>query len=365
VSERETVVIAMSGGVDSSVAAGLLVEQGHDVVGMTMRVYQGAEVARSKSCCSLEDVDDARQVAETLGIPYYALDMKDAFQEHVIDDFVDEYLAGRTPNPCLRCNADMKFGSLLERAREIGADAVATGHYVRRTYDEASGRWELRAGRDPAKDQSYALYVLTQDQLARARFPLGEMTKAETREQAARLGLPVDAKPDSQDICFVPDGDYRGFVARQAGERVRPGRFVSVEGEDMGPHGGVVNFTVGQRRGLGLEGDEHPRYVVELRADTAEVVVGRKHQAARERFEVGPVNWVSIAAPAEPLECQVKVRHRSPPTPAVVSARSDGTAEVELASGDLGISPGQAAVFYDGDRVLGGGTIERVAPVEV
>lgn len=362
---KETVVIAMSGGVDSSVAAALLVDQGHDVVGMTMRVYSGAETARAKSCCSLDDVDDAREVAARLGIPYYALDMKEPFRQHVIDDFVDEYLAGRTPNPCLRCNADMKFGALLDRAREIGADSVATGHYVRRTRCPETGRFELRRGRDDGKDQSYALYVLTQPQLARARFPLGEVTKAEVRALAKKYDLPVDGKPDSQDICFVPDGDYRGFVERHAGDRLRPGRFVTPDGEDLGANDGVAHYTVGQRRGLGLDIDEHPRYVVELRADTDEVVVGKKAEAVRNRFEVPAVNWVSVAAPDAPLACAVKIRHRSRPAPGLVTPTPGGGAVVALRDPELGVSPGQAAVFYDGDRVLGGGTIARVAPLAV
>ncbi len=357
---RETIVVAMSGGVDSSVAAALLVEQGFDVVGMTMRVWTGDSQAKAaKSCCSLEDVNDARDVAAKLGIPYYALDMKQDFQEHVIDNFVGEYLAGRTPNPCLRCNADMKFGALLDRAQEIGANKVATGHYARTYKDPQTGRWQLRAGLDGGKDQSYALYVLTQDQLDRALFPLGDMTKAETRAHAERLGLLVDKKPDSQDICFVPDGNYRGFVEKLAGDQIVPGRFVSVDGKDLGEHRGIAHYTVGQRRGLGLQGDQR-QVVVELRPETNEVVVGLKHQAMRERFEVVDLNWVSLAPIEKPLECQVKIRHRAAPAEALLTPKEDGTLEVLLEDSNIGISPGQAAVFYEDDLVLGGGTIEKV-----
>lgn len=359
----ETVVVAMSGGVDSAVAAALLVEAGYRVVGMTMRVWSGGEDAPAapRSCCSLDDVEDARRVAALLDIPYYALDMKDAFREAVIGEFVGEYLAGRTPNPCVTCNGDMKFGALLERAAAVGASRVATGHYARVARDPASGRFELRRGRDPGKDQSYALHVLTQDQLGRALFPLGELTKEETRAHAARLGLPVSGKADSQDICFVPGGDYREFLASQVGDAVRPGRFRSVEGEDLGEHRGVPFYTVGQRRWLGIQGHDR-RYVVELRPEADEVVVGTRDQASRAAFRVEGMNWVSRAAPAAPLRCEVKIRHRSPPAAAEVRPRPGGALEVLLDIPDLGVAPGQAAVLYDGDLVLGGGRIAGGAP---
>lgn len=363
----QTVVVAMSGGVDSSVAAALLKDQGYQVVGMTMRVWQGDpdQPKPEKSCCSLEDVDDARRVCDILDIPYYALDMKDRFSEAVIQDFLDEYLAGRTPNPCLHCNGEMKFGELLERAEAVGAAKVATGHYARLGFDAERDRWQLWRGDYSEKDQSYALYVLTQAQLSRAMFPLGEMTKADTRSLAKKYGLPISEKVESQDICFVPDGDYRGFLERNLEPgTIQPGNFVDVHGKVLGQHRGVPFYTVGQRRGLGLQG-EHRHYVVSLDAETNTVVVGQKHEALEASFLVRDLNWVSIPAPEASLSCQVKIRHRSEPAAATVELQEDGQAKVHLDQADLGIAPGQACVFYEGDLVLGGGTIERPPAVSV
>lgn len=357
-SAGELVVVAMSGGVDSSVAAALLMQHEYRVVGMTMRVAPGGDgTAAARSCCSLDDVQDARRVCDLLGIPYYAIDMKEAFESRVVDTFVAEYLEGRTPNPCIACNTDMKFGALLDLARSIGAERVATGHYARVGRDPASGRWLLRTGLDPAKDQSYSLYGLTQEQLARALFPIGELTKAQVRETAERLGLPVAAKAESMDICFVPGGDYREVVAARAGDTVRPGRFVDRDGRPVGEHRGVAYYTVGQRRGLGLPGEDRT-YVVELRPERDEVVVGTRDEASRARFTVGAVNWVGLGPLAARTRCRVRIRHRFEPARATVAPLPGGRLEVVLDEPALGVAPGQAAVFYAGDQVLFGGRIE-------
>jgi tRNA-specific 2-thiouridylase len=361
---EERVVVGMSGGVDSSVAAALLVDAGHDVVGVTMRVWASrasAEPAsRFGSCCGSEAVDDARRVATTLGIPYYLLNMADEFDRAVIGPFAESYRRGRTPVPCVACNVDLKFGSLLARARAWDAAAVATGHYAR-VGRGPDGRWVLRRARDIRKDQSDFLWPLTQTQLAAARFPVGELTKDEVREHARRLGLVTADKPESQEICFVPDGDYRGYLrARDAGT-FRPGAIVDLEGRRLGAHAGVAAFTIGQRKGLGLAG-RRPQYVVDLDAETDQVIVGGATDLERDRLEVGQVNFIAGAPPAAPLRVTARIRHNHEPAAATVQMLGPGRARVVFDTPQRAITPGQSCVWYRGDEVVGGGVIERARP---
>ncbi len=341
----------MSGGVDSSVAAALLQEAGHEVLGVSMRVFDYADPARGRSCCAPDDLDDARAAARALGIPYYVADLEEHFGRVVVDRFVADYLAGRTPNPCVACNSEVKFGWLLRRARALGAK-LATGHYAR--VERRGARLALCAS-PHAKDQSYFLYGLGQDALADLLFPVGGLDKAEVRRIAARRRLPVAEKPESQEICFVTRGDAGDFVALRAPNRLRAGEVVSTGGEVLARHQGVHRFTVGQRRGLGLGGGE-ARYVVRIEAEAGRVVVGSAAEASCRAFRVDEVSWVAGRPPAGAVAARVRVRHRHEGAPATV--RPDGArAEVELAIPVRGVAPGQAAVFYDGDEVLGGGRI--------
>ncbi|HEY8370508.1 MAG TPA: tRNA 2-thiouridine(34) synthase MnmA [Thermodesulfobacteriota bacterium] len=352
---RARIAVAMSGGVDSSVAAARLVAEGHEVIGLSMRLY--TPPGETSRCCSADDLGDARRVADHLGFRHYVLNYEDAFREAVVVPFVREYLAGRTPIPCVACNSHLKFDRMLALARGLGATALATGHYAR---VEGDGPYRLLKGRDPARDQSYYLYPLGQDALRYARFPLGDMTKAEVRAEAARLGLPVAHKPDSQEICFVPDGDHAAFVERAAGaEAPRPGAVVDLEGREIGRHGGVHRFTVGQRRGLGpLAGPPGTRrFVVDIDAAAARVTVGPRPALLRAGCEIAPVHWVSGEPPAGPLRAVVKIRARHPGAPALVTPTPEGGAVVRFDEPQAGVAPGQAGVFYDGDVVLGGGVI--------
>ncbi|MBI5067581.1 MAG: tRNA 2-thiouridine(34) synthase MnmA [Deltaproteobacteria bacterium] len=346
------VLVAMSGGVDSSAAAALLREQGHEVVGVSMRVYDASDGARGRSCCGPDDLDDARAAARALGIPFYVANVEEAFGRAVVDRFVEDYLEGRTPNPCVACNTEVKFDWLLRRARALGA-RLATGHYAR--VERRGGRLALLAARHPEKDQSYFLYGLGQEALADVLFPVGHMEKPAVRALAERHRLPTAHKAESQDVCFVTRGDAAGFVALRAPGRVRPGEVVSTAGERLAAHGGVQGFTVGQRRGLGAPGPE-PRYVVRIEAEAARVVVGSAAEASRDAFRVRGASWVSGVPPTSPRRLLVKVRHRHAGTPGTVRA-GEGQAEVLLDEPVRGVAPGQAAVFFDGDEVVGGGRI--------
>ena len=355
----------MSGGVDSSVAAALLVEQGHDVIGVSMQLYDQSDgQARAATsgtmafgtCCTIDDLYDARRVASTLGIPHYILNFENRFDEQVVSNFVREYMTGRTPIPCAHCNADLKFSTLLERSLGFGADGLATGHYAR--VDRApDGRFVLRRGAYAAKDQTYFLFSLTQEQLARAWFPVGHLDKAVVREHARRLQLRVAAKPDSQEICFIPEGNYAAFVERAAPELTRPGSLVDQSGEVVGSHAGVHRFTIGQRKGLGLSASE-PMYVLAIRPASAEVVVGPRGALGRTTLTASQVNWVSGDPAATWTLVHAQIRHRHIAAPARVRAIDTARAEVVFDEAQSAITPGQAVVFYQDDVVVGGGWID-------
>jgi len=350
------IVVAMSGGVDSSVAAALLAEQGHEVIGLSMQLYDQRGDQTFGGCCTLDDLYDARRVADAIGIPHYILNFERQFQETVISNFVREYAAGRTPLPCAHCNSDLKFSTLLDRARGLGAEQVATGHYAR-VEQSADGRWRLKRSADPAKDQSYFLFTLTQAQLARASFPVGGLTKPEVREHARRLGLKVAEKPDSQEICFVPDGDYASFVARKAPAVARAGAIVDERGEVLGTHGGVHRFTIGQRKGLGVSGPV-PLYVLKIEAESGQVTVGPREALEQTALTASGVNWVALDAPSGWLSVSAQIRHHHRPAPGRVRAIDGDRAEFTFDQPQPAIAPGQAVVFYDGDLVAGGGWID-------
>ena len=347
----------MSGGVDSSVAAALLAEQGHDVVGLSMQLYDQRRGEQTwGSCCTLDDLHDARRVASVLGFPHYIVNFERQFRETVLSNFVQEYASGRTPLPCAHCNSDLKFSTLLERARGLDAEHVATGHYARVERDE-NGRWLLKRSADPDKDQSYFLFSLTQDQLARAVFPVGTLAKSQVRTHARRLGLAVADKPDSQEICFIPDGDYATFIERNVPSIARGGFIVDQEGHRLGTHGGVHRFTIGQRKGLGIA-STIPLYVLRIDSDAGNVMVGPRGALERARLNASGVNWVAIDAPTNGVRVTAQIRHRHKAAPGVVCALPDGRAEMIFDDPQAAITPGQAVVFYDGDAVVGGGWIE-------
>lgn len=352
------VVVAMSGGVDSSVTAALLTEQGFEVVGVTLQLYDhGEAIRRPGACCAGQDIADARRVADKLDIPHYVLDYESRFKAEVIDDFADSYLRGETPIPCIRCNQGVKFRDLLATARDLGADALATGHYARR--EIGAGGVELHRAADLRRDQSYFLFATTRDQLATLRFPLGALDKRETRAAAARFGLAVADKPDSQDICFVPEGGYAELIARLRPEACQPGDIVDGKGTVLGRHDGIVNYTVGQRRRIGIAASE-PLFVLRIEASSRRVVVGPRPELLGHWLTLGQVHWLGDGALGDrqwPVE--VKLRARAEPVPATLRGLDSDRAEVILATPQEAIAPGQACVFYRQDRVLGGGWIER------
>ncbi|MEQ9259345.1 MAG: tRNA 2-thiouridine(34) synthase MnmA [Roseovarius sp.] len=355
------VVVAMSGGVDSSVVAAMLAEEGYDVVGVTLQLYDhGAALAKKGACCAGVDIHDARRVAEEMGFPHYVLDYENIFRDAVIDEFADSYLAGATPVPCIRCNERVKFKDLLETAKDLDADCMATGHYIQRM--EGAGGPELHCAADAARDQSYFLFSTTPEQLSFLRFPLGHLpSKDATRELAARYGLAVADKPDSQDICFVPNGNYASVIEKLRPGAAEPGEIVHADGRVLGTHEGVIHFTIGQRRGLGIGGLSDPLYVVRLDVDAKQVVVGPKEMLATRTIPVREINWLGDApfSSAPEWHVSVKVRSTRPPREAIIRPLSATEAEVELLTPEEGVSPGQACVFYEtgGSRILGGGWI--------
>ena len=363
------IAVAMSGGVDSSTVAALLRSQGHNVVGLTMQLWnqrrlagrEGMPEAVQGRCCSLDDVYDARRVAETIGVTYYVVNHQQRFEEDVVRPFVREYLSGRTPIPCSLCNNHLKFDQLLIVARQIGANMLATGHYARVEFDQGRGRWLLRRPADLSKDQTYFLFGLTQDQLSRTLFPLGEMTKPEVRELARKLGLALAEKPDSQEICFIPGGDYKRFLdayLEEQGEALpdTAGELVTTSGEVIGEHHGIHNFTVGQRRGLGVATGS-PLYVIQIKGDTRQVVVGSGEELFSRSLHAKRVNLVSTADLSAPMRVAVKIRHRHEPAPATIEKVRDDEVLATFDQPQRAVTPGQAAVFYDGDVVVGGGWI--------
>jgi tRNA-specific 2-thiouridylase len=372
--ENFTIAVAMSGGVDSSAVAAVLVHEGHPVVGLTLQLWDQMRLAgkhgipdapKAGRCCSLDDVYDARRVAEHLGIPYYVVNQEDRFERDVVRPFVDEYLAGRTPIPCSLCNDHLKFDQLLNTARSIGAERIATGHYAVNEFDEQRGRWILKRPADKAKDQTYFLFGLTQEQLSRTMFPLGRLTKPEVRAMARAHGLALAEKPDSQEICFIPGGDYKAFIAAYLEEQgeaapVTAGELVATSGEVLGRHQGISNFTVGQRKGLGVSSPS-PLYVIQIDPASHRVTVGADQELAMQTLRANRMNWISIPGLARPMRVQAKIRHRHEPAwatiePAGLGADSGAVVAI-FDEPQRAVTPGQAAVFYEGDEVVGGGWI--------
>lgn len=357
------VVVAMSGGVDSSVVAAMLHDQGYDVVGLTMQLYDhGEAIAKKKACCAGRDIYDAKTIAEKRGFPHYVLNYESLFQDSVMDDFADSYLRGETPIPCIRCNQSVKFRDMIETAHDLGADCLATGHYIQRKNNH-SGQAELHRAVDPLKDQSYFLFATTQQQLDFLRFPLGGWHKDKTRDMAEQLGLINSDKPDSQDICFVPNGDYASVVKKMRPEAENPGDIVDMDGRVLGRHQGIVNYTIGQRRGLGIGGgfnaENDPYFVVKLDSQANHVIVGPKAALSRSNVTIRDCNW--LADMQGKHDVMVKLRSVSAPLPASIEVSQTGGALIHLATPQFGIAPGQAAVCYDGERVLGGGWISSAA----
>ncbi len=355
---KERVLIAMSGGVDSSAAALLMKQEGYDCIGVTMKLYDNGDigVSRAHTCCSLEDVEDARGAAAKLQMPHYVYNFIDRFREDVIDRFIDAYQNGRTPNPCIDCNRYLKFDELFRRAEDLDCQYVVTGHYARTGRDETTGRYYLRKGVDPAKDQSYVLYSLTQEQLARVRFPLGGYEKTETRRMAARAGLENAGKHDSQDICFVPDGDYASFIQRYTGHPSTPGNFIDREGHILGVHRGIEHYTLGQRKGLGLA-LQKPAYVCEIRPGDNTVVLGSSEDLMTTTLRASDINLITVDRIEEPMRVMARVRYHQQEKPATVIQTGPDTMELTFDEPQRAVTPGQAVVMYNGSDVVGGGTI--------
>ena len=359
------VIAAMSGGVDSSVTAALLSEEEYEVIGVTMRLgtYSGVETGSERPlCCSLESVEDARRVAAQLGIPFYVVNYEEDFARDVVDYFCEEYSAGRTPNPCVMCNTKLKFGKLLKLAYEMGAQYVATGHYARIAFASESGRYLLKKGVDGKKDQSYALFDLTQEQLKHALLPLGEYNKNQVRNMARKRGLKTQNRPESQEICFIPDDNYNQFLMDNTPERIKPGQIFDTQGGLLGEHRGIQFYTIGQRRGLGISLGK-PAYVIDIDAENNTIIVGDKHELLRKSFLVEKINLITYERLSEPIRAQVKVRYKDPGHWATVSPISDDKAEVSFDEPQRAITPGQAAVFYDDDVVIGGGWIATMTEI--
>lgn len=358
---KKKVAVGMSGGVDSSVAAYLLKEQGYDVIGVTMQIWQDEDplaMAENAGCCGLSAVDDARRVADRLQIPYYVLNFKKEFKENVIDYFMDEYIHARTPNPCIACNRYVKWEALLNRAMELGCDYIATGHYARVCQLE-NGRFALRKSATARKDQTYALYNLTQRQLSRTLMPVGEYDKDEIRRIAEAIGLPVANKPDSQEICFVPDNDYASYIEKETGKTFPAGNFVDVKGKILGKHKGIIHYTIGQRKGLGLSLGA-PAFVLEIRPDTNEVVIGTNEDTFHDRLLANKVNWMSVTGLEGEMKVTAKIRYSHQGASCTLRMTGEDEIECRFEEPVRAITPGQAVVFYDGDIVVGGATILQV-----
>jgi tRNA-specific 2-thiouridylase len=368
-----TIAVAMSGGVDSSVASAILKNQGHSVVGFTMQLWNQRRrlsadgEPQPSRCCSLDDVYDARRVATEMGFPFYVLNLEEEFERAVVRPFVEDYLSGRTPIPCVSCNTKLKFARLVKVAQEVGAGQVATGHYARVEYNPATQRYILRKGRDLSKDQSYFLFEMTQKQLSAAVFPLGELTKAEVRQLAREFGINTAEKPESQEICFVPDGNYANFVEDYARSEMglnpenspamAEGKIATSDGQILGEHTGLHRYTIGQRKGIGIASPD-PLYVVKIDVPRHQLVVGKKDELLGKTLIANGVNWIAIAPPEEPVRASVRIRYRAVEAPATITPLGGGEVRVDFDEGQAAITPGQAAVFYDGDAVVGGGWIK-------
>jgi tRNA-specific 2-thiouridylase len=360
---KKRAVCAMSGGVDSSVAAALLIEAGYEVIGITMNIWPSdkttEEAERFGGCCSLSATDDAKRVAHRLDIPHYTFDFREVFRREVVADFVEEYKRGRTPNPCIKCNQFIKFQALLRKAIAMGADYLATGHYARIEFDEIRSRHLLKKGIDHNKDQTYFLYTMTQEQLSRTLFPVGHLRKTETREVAERLGLKVVAhKPESQEICFIHDNNYPRFVSEYSPGAERPGPIYDKQGAILGTHKGIIHYTIGQRKGLGISWPE-PLYVISIREEEDALVVGTKHDLQRITLLAKDINLIMVRDLSEPMQVMAKIRYKSKETPATIFSEPGNKIRCEFEHAESAVTPGQAVVFYSGDTVVGGGTIER------